>query len=79
MLKICQEYVESTLKMEAGKYESSRRDLHNKIAMMVYGKRREDLDNETAEKLSNFAAEIILGKTMKGVLLEILEKRKKAA
>jgi len=79
LLRACEKYVESVLKMEAGKYENSRRDLHNRIAMIVYGKRRESLDNEAAEKLSNFASEIILGKTIKGALLEVLEKREKAA
>jgi len=37
---------------------SRRRELHNELAIMIYGRIRSGMDNRSAVKISDFAAEI---------------------
>lgn len=41
--------------------DESRRNLHNQIAVMVYGQVRSEMDSATAEKLADFACQFAAG------------------
>jgi len=45
--------------------DTHQRDLHDQIAQMVFGLNRSQLPNNTAEKISDFACELIQGMTLK--------------
>ena len=79
LIEACREHVKSVLNREAGVYESKRRESHNKIAKMIYGKDRNELDNQTSELLSDFAAKVILGKSIREAFMELESRRDKAA
>lgn len=72
----CREYAEKVVKdtidparSRTQGSESLRRDLHDEVSVMIFGKRRAGLDSRTAEQIGDFACELALG----GTLDEIVE------
>lgn len=52
--------------------ESSRRELHNQIAIMVLGKQRSEMEQDQADIIADFASELIYGMP----IAEAIENRK---
>ena len=72
----CREYAEKVFKYVIDPKrsiiqgsEKLRRSLHDEVAILIFGRRRDDLDIQTAENIAEFACELALG----GTLDEIIE------
>lgn len=62
MIALCNEYV--NLAINPGEVRSSnvsRRELHNRLAVMILGETRTGLRQDLADDISNFAAEVAYG------------------
>jgi hypothetical protein len=52
---------------------AERRELHNQLALMIFGIQRTDMDIKTAEKIADFTAYITNGSDLNNAIKEILE------
>ena len=76
LLDACREHTYAVLRQDAGVSDSVRRKTHDKIAMMIYGKKREQLGNYEAELLSDFACKMTIRKTVAEALKDLEKYRK---
>ena len=62
MIALCNDYIK--LAINPGEVRSSnvsRRELHNRLAVMILGETRTGLRQDLADDISNFAAEVAYG------------------
>ncbi len=66
LLERCQSYTELVLsgKNRVSGSEDERRRLHNEIAVMIFGKTRNEMPYDLAEKISDFASLATTGETL---------------
>lgn len=76
LLDNCQAYTDLVLSENSGAgSDKERRRLHNEIAVMIFGKTRDEVDYDLAEKISDFASIISTGDTLKQALQNLEDAR----
>lgn len=55
---------------------AKRRELHNQLALMIYGQQRSDLDTRTAEKIADFASYVTNGSDLNTAINDTLNYEK---
>ncbi|MDD5527918.1 MAG: hypothetical protein PHO56_02980 [Patescibacteria group bacterium] len=76
LIKISQEYFDTALMCERmGNPKGSdakRRELHNQLGLMIFGKQRTDMSESVAEAIADFASYVTTGTNLRSAIAEII-------
>ena len=73
LIEYCSQYIDFTLnpKLNGMIGQSSRRELHNTISVMLTGSSRQQINPAMAECISDFASLLVIGKTLAQAFSEL--------
>lgn len=71
LLEKCQAYTDLVLSGGSSSVDVGRRQLHNEIAVMIFGRPRTDMSYDLAEKISEFASLATTGQTLEQAMADL--------
>ena len=74
LINACKQYIPYVITGDDSS-EESRRKFHNELGLMIMGKERSHLNFEDADRLADFAFELITGSSMRNFMKGLEEKK----